>query len=294
MVGERGMGMRASVHMLSFEHDQDPVAVEEMVAQLKKNIEPRPVLVSPDYEVLHGAVTAVAAKVVGWTSVPIRVIDIHDIQPLTDLLPSEAVAIGRLLWPVYREEIAATALVQAKANLKKANENRAKGIKPKGRQRGTQKNSTRNRVAKAFGMSGSTWERARWVVRMASSEMLTEIGKEQAKLMLKEMDSVSINHAFTGIEHLLPTKGVAKDRGRRSLSRSPQRAIREGMGRLIGLISGFDSYSMLDARLSSEEVDEWYLELGRAAKTIRRLRKELKRERLRKEVTTREESNRVN
>lgn len=138
-----------------------------------------PVVITPDNRLVAGARRLAAAQALGWTDIPVRVIDLpsllqaeHDENVLREpFLPTEAVAIGRAL----EEEIAAR-------NAARMREAGKEGGKTAGRGRAKQPDSpvinnhtpieaqkTRAQVGKAVGLSGSTYTKAKAVVLAAEN-----------------------------------------------------------------------------------------------------------------------------
>ena len=126
-----------------------------------------PVVVTPDHRLIAGLRRLKACQSLGWDTVPVRVVDTeellraeHDENAVRkDFTPSEAVAIGRELEKQERE---------------KAKERETAGIsqppEPCGNLPQGSPGKTRDKVGRAIGMSGKTYEKAKRVVEAAEQD----------------------------------------------------------------------------------------------------------------------------
>lgn len=121
-----------------------------------------PVVVRPDGMLIAGERRLAAARMLGWTDVPVTVIDLESVlrgewaenAQRKDFTPSEAVAIGQALEPLERAAAKERMLAgQPSANF-------TQGRAPQ----------SLDRVAAALGMSRPTYERAKAVVEAAEAE----------------------------------------------------------------------------------------------------------------------------
>lgn len=121
-----------------------------------------PVVLTPDHRLIAGLRRLEACKKLGMKKVPSRVVDTADLLRAErdenavrkDFTPSEAVAIGRLIEEREREA--------AKERMVIAH---SSGNLPE-----QERGETRERVGKALGMSGRTYEKAREVVEAAEQD----------------------------------------------------------------------------------------------------------------------------
>lgn len=151
-----------------------------------------PVVINRDMQLIAGHRRLEALRSLGWTEIPARIIDLDDVLRAEhdenvcrlDFAPSEAVDIGRALEDRERE---------------KAKERQASGW---GNHSGSDKLSepngnTRDKVGKAVGMSGATYDRAKQVVEAAEQE------PEKYEPLVKKMDATgSVNAAYLQLKKM--------------------------------------------------------------------------------------------
>lgn len=121
-----------------------------------------PVVVTPDLRLIAGERRILAARLLGWDTIPVRVVDLADVvrgewaenAQRKDFTPSEAVAIGRALEPGERDA-ARERMVAAHSS---------------GNLPGLDTGNTLDKVAAAVGMSRHTYEKAEAVVEAAERE----------------------------------------------------------------------------------------------------------------------------
>jgi ParB family chromosome partitioning protein len=130
-----------------------------------------PLVVTPELQLVAGRRRLEAVRELGWTTVPVRVVDGLDdaLAALRaerdentcrkDFTVSEAVAIGQALEELERTE--------AK---KRQREGGRSGGKASGNLPEASKGDTRDKVAAAVGMSGRTYDKAKYVVEAAEKE----------------------------------------------------------------------------------------------------------------------------
>lgn len=159
-----------------------------------------PVVITPDDRLVAGARRLAAARHLGWTEIPVRVIDLssmlqaeHDENVLREpFLPTEAVAIGRAL----EEEIAAANAVKQQEAGKQGGSQGGRGKKKKTLMTNNHKGfpseqTTRAQVGKAVGMGGTTYTKAKAVVAAAESN------PEDYGDLVTQMDSTgSVDKAY--------------------------------------------------------------------------------------------------
>ena len=143
-------------------HRRDLGDLDALVASMDEIGLLHPVVVHPDGTLIAGQRRLRAAERLGWSDVPVTVVDVDEIvrgevaenTHRKDLTPSELVAVAQEVERREREE----------ARQRKAHGGRA-GKLPE-RQIG----DTRDRVAAQLGISGKTYERAKSVVDAAEAE----------------------------------------------------------------------------------------------------------------------------
>ncbi len=162
-----------------------------------------PVAIREDGQLVAGYRRLLAAKKLGWDSVPVTVVkSLNDAAALLraerdentcrlDFAPSEAVALGRALEAIERD--AAKARQKTLNNAETASGNLPEAI---GR--------TRDKVGAAVGMSGKTYEKARAVVEAAEAEP-EKYGPVQARMD----ETRNVDAAFKAVKkinavHTLP------------------------------------------------------------------------------------------
>jgi N6-adenosine-specific RNA methylase IME4 len=143
-------------------HRKDLGDVEGLAAEMAELGLLQPIVVKPDGTLIAGERRMRAAKMLGWTHIPVNVVDLDDVVRgefaentcRKDFTPSELVAIGQEVERIERE----------RAKARKAHDGRP-GKLPE-RQRG----DAREKIAARLGISGRTYEKARAVVDAADAE----------------------------------------------------------------------------------------------------------------------------
>ena len=122
-----------------------------------------PVVVTPDLRLIAGERRILAARLLGWDTIPVRVVDLADVvrgewaenANRKDFTPSEAVAIGRALEPAERDA---------------ARERKATGNDERVNFTPSETGKALDKVAAAVGMSRPTYAKAEAVVDAAERE----------------------------------------------------------------------------------------------------------------------------
>ena len=131
-----------------------------------------PILVTPDSQLIAGQRRLEAARLLGWLTVPTRVVDLEDLLQAEhdenvirkDFTPTEAVTIGRALEPAHRERVHDQNVALGKAQQAKLAGQTADG------KRSTPVGTTREVVGRAVRLSGSSYDRARRVMDAAEQD----------------------------------------------------------------------------------------------------------------------------
>jgi ParB-like chromosome segregation protein Spo0J len=166
-----------------------------------------PVVITPDDRLVAGARRLAAAQQLGWTEIPVRVIDLssmlqaeHDENMLREpFLPTEAVAIGRAL----EDEIAAANAVKMRAAGKQGGRGKKKENPMANDHRVLEEETTRAKVGKAVGMGGKTYTKAKAVV-LAAEERPEDYGD-----LVTQMDSTgSVDKAYQTMQRRKNKEGL--------------------------------------------------------------------------------------
>jgi len=130
-----------------------------------------PVAITPDGKLIAGERRLRACKKLGWSDVPVRVLDI------------DAIARGELAENTLRKDFTPSELVAIAATVEKRERELAKQRMTLGKvSTGSEPGKTRDKVAAPLGVSGRTLEKARAVVRAA------EAAPKQFGHLVAEMD----------------------------------------------------------------------------------------------------------
>jgi N6-adenosine-specific RNA methylase IME4/ParB-like chromosome segregation protein Spo0J len=173
--------------------------IEGFAARIKAVGLLHPVVVTPDRDLVAGERRILACSLLGWTEIPVRIIDPPDLlraeadenTERQDFTPSEAVAIAAALRPI--EEAAAKERQGARTDLAEPSAKLAEGEKPKPSKKSG--GESRKKVAAAVGMSATTLAKAEAVV--AAAEMDPELS-----YLVTEMDSMGgkVNTAYKRLQ----------------------------------------------------------------------------------------------
>lgn len=155
-----------------------------------------PIVVKSDGQLIAGQRRLEACKSLGWTKIPVRVIDIRDVTRgeadenavRKDLTPSEAVAIAKALEPEIKKDVGERQTVQ----IQQKPEPPPGGNLPPPRAK-----KTRDKLAGFVGMSGRTLEKATRVVDAAQQD------PEKYGRLLNKMDETGkVDGAFRELRRL--------------------------------------------------------------------------------------------
>jgi len=138
--------------------------IEGLAASIAESGLLHPIVVTPERLLISGERRLAAVRSLGWTTVPVRVLDPADLLRAEadentvrqDFTPSEAVAIADALRPEAERQ---------------ARERQRAGIRPSGKfPEGLDRGSVRDALAAAVGLSGRTLDKAAAVVEAAEAD----------------------------------------------------------------------------------------------------------------------------
>jgi N6-adenosine-specific RNA methylase IME4 len=153
-----------------------------------------PIVITADGRLIAGQRRLEACKSLGWSKIPVTIIDLKDILRgqtdentlRKDLTPSEAVAIAMVIEPEVKKEASQHQTVQAGGKLE-----------PPGGKLPPGTGKTRDKLARLVGMSGRTLEKATGVVNAARED------PEKYGHLVKQMDAKGkVDGAFRELERL--------------------------------------------------------------------------------------------
>ena len=244
-----------------------------------------PIVVRPSGQLVAGHRRLEACRELGWANVPVTVATRLDDARLAlfaerdenicrkDMIPSESVSLGRELAELERP----LAAERMKAGVGPS------GKLPEGSRRASS-NQVREIVGAAVGMSGTTYERAKFVVAAAEREDLSPEDHEVAVAALAQMDATGkVTGAYNKVATILGKKQIGG--GTRNSKpptpktykgRSPLEGIRASIGTLVGLASGFGTTTAAQCAPDYLEAAEWDADLKESAYHINRFRRTLK------------------
>lgn len=190
-----------------------------------------PVVVKSDGTLIAGQRRIEAAKLIGWTEIPVTVIDVADLLSAErdenaerkDFTPTEAVAIGRLIEEKHREKIAGSLSEKNRhaAVLREAGRRGEDTSVLKQELGALVKNGKTDKVAAdAVGMGTAKYSQARAVVDAAETDpsrfgdlpvVMDETGNvagTHRELIRRKTGNGRGNPALTGMRHLQPNREV--------------------------------------------------------------------------------------
>lgn len=258
-----------------------------------------PIAITSDHLLIAGGRRLAAVRLLGWAEVPVRIAhNISDAQMLLeaerdenacreDMKPSEYVALGMELEAVYGPQ-AAVRMAEGQA---------AGG-------RGHKKNSgvndnrvsdrprrTHDEVARAVGVSGATYLRARTVIQASEDETLPADVRAVAQKARDEMDATGkVNPAYSKVAPLIGKKQTAPvppevrsepyqpttDR-QKQFAEAQKRRLVAALSGISGYCHGIDGIDLRKAvaACTAEEVAMWASMAGECARALRNLRSNL-------------------
>lgn len=254
-----------------------------------------PVVVKNDGTLIAGHRRIEAARQLGWSDIPVTVIEVEDLlsaerdenEERKDFTPSEAVAIGRLIEEQHLAKVAATrAEVGRKAvAIREAKKNGIDSVN----QLVDALGPTRETAAKAVGMGSQKYDMAKRVVAAAESDPV-KFGDLPAKM--DETGNVYGTHRElerrrNGEPEAEGKRGFRKDKDAPfELKTKRHREVAEGakerMVRSLSIVTGHCrgigelDVPMVLAVCTKEELDEWIGKAREAGRTFFKLAGKLK------------------
>lgn len=262
-----------------------------------------PLVVNPDGVLVAGGRRLEAVRHLGWTEVAVTVAaNLSDAQAALeaerdenacreDMKPSEFVALGLALEELERPRAEARHAERSREGGLMAGRGRPNrgGVidnTPNDRPR-----RTHDEVAKALGVGGSTYLRARAVVQASEDESLPDDVRALAQAAREEMDSTGkVNPAYSKVATAIgrrPTAVVSNEQRaapyRAETDRQKQFA-KAAKDRLVTALSGISGYcrgiETIDLRkavaaCTDEELATWAKIAGECARELRKLRSNL-------------------
>ncbi len=222
-----------------------------------------PIVVTPEGKLIAGQRRLAAAKHLGWTEVPVHVVDLQDIllgesdenACRKTLTPSEQVAIAEAVDQLERE--------RAKERQREHGGTAPGRKNTPGNFPDVSRGDRRDRVAKAVGVSAPTLKKAQAVVRAAEADPVT-FGPVQ-----EEMDATGkVDPAFRKVVELkaehaeaAPESGTVREKGHRAaLVQS------SGVEQMLSAARGITSY--FEGQVKSATAEEDLKDIRYAARKV--------------------------
>jgi ParB family chromosome partitioning protein len=248
--------------------------IESLADSMKRHGLLHPVVVKKDKTLVAGHRRIEAARQLGWETIPVTMIEVADLLSAErdenaerkDFTPTEAVAIGRLIEEQERPKVAEA--------------RRIGGLITQAKRRGADQDEIpestaggqlRDRVGKAVGMSGSSYERAKAIVVAAEADP-EKFG--DLPTQLDETRNVSGVH-----RELQHRKGDAKKPRHAALRKlqypKPNREMQRAVDSLDGICICLRELPV--KHLDTSKTKEWAKALKKAVSTIARVAREVER-----------------
>lgn len=273
--------------------------IEKLAASIRERGLLHPVVVTPDGRLIAGQRRLEACKQLGWSEVTVTIIsglgDAHGLLCAErdentcrqDMTPSEKASLGMAL-----EE-----LERPKAKERQRASGPASVAKREGRNDGpvnlpepsTPAGETRHIVGNAIGMSATSYERARSIVRASRDESLPKEVRSVATKAAEEMDRTGkVTPAYNAAAETLGLRATnaAKRNGRAKKSPLPrrigpgaeQRRVNDFEGIVINLVEMCRplEHVTVPVSLSTDRREEFIKDLTEAARAVRCFLKNLK------------------
>lgn len=240
-----------------------------------------PITVTSDGQLIAGHRRLEACRLLGRETIEALVAD--DLETAADRLTAERDEnVERK--PMTPEELVSLGMALEELERPRARERMMAGQAPSGHVTGG--SETREIVGKALGMSATTYERAKSVVKAAQSEDLSPVEQELAQDALADMNAtrnISGNYEKIREAGLLSFQRKAKANGRAirqrpvlADARKQRHAISSAAASLSGIALGLNRIEELHPDITSEEAALWVGDLSEARLSIERLIRRLK------------------
>lgn len=248
--------------------------LDELAHSIQKNGLLHPVVITRDSRLVCGARRIEAVKLLGWEEITVNEMDIEDLLSAEhdenavrkDFLPSEAVAIGRMI----ETRLRITPSERSK---------RGWASRRNGDANSKLKSAATTHVvaAKAVGMSGGAYQHAKEVVRAAEEE--PQIYGD----LPAQMDSLgSVYPVHKEMKRRQngerPSSVIPRTKTFKSNRTMAQRA-RHAIGVIVSMSSDFDNFKADEIEPTPQESKAWEKELAGVISSLNRFRREIKRRR---------------
>lgn len=204
-----------------------------------------PIVITADNRLIAGARRLAAAHQLGWTEIPCRVIDLdnllqaeHDENVLREpFLPSEAVAIGMAI----EEKIAARNAVKMREAGKEGGRGKKKNPGTNNTRVSQERDNTQRtafQAAKAAGMGGTTYTKAKAVVLAADAE------PEKYGDLLTQMDaSGSVDKSYQTLSRRMHAEVLPGKTPHQLAHEAPGRRWHQALHDLQGLMNSVQHFA---------------------------------------------------
>ena len=244
-----------------------------------------PIVITPSNRLVAGQRRVEACRRLGWEEIPVTVVEsLTEAAELTqaeadentcrmDMKPSEKVALGLVLETLERPKAKARQI----ASQAKPGEQIGAGKLP-----GPTDGDLREIVGAAVGMSGSSYDRAKSVVKAVRDEDLSQEVRDLAVTALKKMDDsgkVKTKEYKNFMEVFSPArngKPKPKPKTKTYRGRPAKEAIEGAIHVLCGLVTGFESFTVEECSPSGEEAARWEDDLKESVSIINQFRRQMK------------------
>lgn len=132
-------------------------------------------------------------------------------------------------------------------------------------------------VGPAVGWSGTTYGRAKAVVKATTDESLTEEQRQVAKQALADMDETgNIAGSYRRVrESIRPTPSLAK-KSVSILAKEQRYAFNRNLPQMSGMMMLLERIQSLDPEITTDEIEQWITSLSKTRRSIEQIIKRLK------------------
>lgn len=240
-----------------------------------------PITVTSDGQLIAGQRRLEACRLLGWDMIPCIVAD--DLDTATDRLvaerdenterkamkPSELVSLGKALEELERP---------------KAEKRKGAGQFGSRRATGTvhsdshqSKGDTNEKVAEALGVSGSTYDRAKFVVDTAANPDVTEQERSNAQEALAQMDATGkVQPAYDKVRAKTDRPRIGSPRTpppkpKIATAKQQRNAINAAVTKMSAIAYGLGQIEKIHEHITSNEAAQWVDGLAESRRTITQL-----------------------